>query len=147
MDTWPQRPSVHHQAHLIDGAIEWIDLRPLQQQRADRWEAMKAERELRLAGRFEALGKIFQVDLLTLPGAALDALIAQQAGEVYSQPWVLADNTVQVLTAAELITVARACAAYVKSLWAISVQLRADIEAAADAEAIAAIGWPTNPTN
>lgn len=130
-------------AAFESGDLYWADPRSLAELRLAKWEEIKAARGARLAGTFSAIGHLFDVDLQNLTGAALDALMAQQLNEPYAQPWVLADNTVLVLDAAQQITVARACKAYVAGLWAISVQLRAAIDATADAQALAAIAWPT----
>ncbi|QOR55197.1 MAG: hypothetical protein SHS37scaffold296_14 [Burkholderiales phage 68_11] len=108
-----------------------------------KWAEVKAERTARLAGRFGWGGHDFDVDPVMLTGAAVDALLAEQAGETYQQPWVLADNSVIALTAAQQIEVGRACKAHIAELWAISQQLRAEIAAATTLEDLATIHWPT----
>lgn len=111
--------------------------------RATRWAAVKAERERRLGGTFQAGDRVFQIDQLNIPGAALDALRAQLAGEAWAQTWVLADNTAATLGAAEMIMAARAMRDDISALWATSEALRAQILAAETAEALAEIAWPT----
>lgn len=113
--------------------------------RAQRWEGIKAARTRRLAGTFTSGGLEFEIDQLNLPGAALDALRAQLAGEPWSQAWVLADNTVATLSATEMITAGRAMRAAISDLWAISETLRAQVEAATTPEQLASITWPTSP--
>lgn len=122
-------------------SVPAVDIEAL---RAMRWTAIKAERTRQLGGTFSAEGRTFQIDQLNLPGAALDALRAQLAGEPWSQVWVLADNTVATLTAAEMIAAGRAMRQAISDLWVMGEILRAQIQAAMDADALDAITWPTS---
>lgn len=122
--------------------MAWVDARALPQAKADAWSRIKAERERRLAGTFTHAGHTYDIDPVNLSGASIDAREALIAGEPWSQLWVLADNTVATLTAAEMIAVGRACKAEVSNLWATSQYLRGLIEAATTSAAIEAITWP-----
>ncbi|KQY83645.1 DUF4376 domain-containing protein [Pelomonas sp. Root1444] len=109
---------------------------------ARKWAEVKAERASRERGAFTSGGHSFNVDETRLTGAALDAMAADLAGETYAQPWVLADNSVVVLNAAEQLAAGRACKAYIAALWGISQQLRGQIDTASTVAEVTAIHWP-----
>lgn len=123
-------------------ARRWVSQPTLAAMQAQAWAAVKAERSRRLAGTFDCAGRTYQIDRDNVPGAALDALRAQLAGEAWSQAWVLADNTVATLNAAEMIAVGRAMRQAISDLWATSEVLRAQIQAAITPEQLASITWP-----
>ena len=110
--------------------------------RTRKWAEIKAERDRREAGSFNSGGRTFDVDPINLLGAALDAYLAQQNKEPFSQPWVLADNSAALLNAAEMIAAGRACKAYLAALWVISQGLRYKLNAAQTSAEIDAIKWP-----
>jgi hypothetical protein len=125
----------------------WVPAPTIAQAKAQRWEDIKAQRELLLRGTFTSDGRLF--DLATsgnLSGAVLDAFIALTNGEQFGQFWVLADNTAATLTAAETIAAGRLAKGIVTGLWQTSQALREEIDAIDDdtgtlAE-VAAVVWP-----
>ena len=125
------------------GATALPDASPgLDAARTRKWAEIKAERSRREAGSFTSGGHTFDADPINLVGAALDAYLAVQNNEAYAQPWVLADNSAAMLTAAEMIAAGRACKTYLASLWVISQSLRGQILAATTSVQIDAIAWP-----
>lgn len=146
VDAWPVAPFPEAVWTWDEGAPFWHDPRPsdLADVQARKWTDIKAERDARELGTFSWSGHSFDVDQTRLTGAAVDAMAAQLAGETYAQYWVLADNTVITLNAAEQIAVGRACKAFIAGLWATSQVLRAEIYAAEDTATVAAVVWP-NP--
>lgn len=125
------------------GARRWVPAPTLAARRALAWAAIKSERERRLAGTFAHAGNTYGIDPVNIAGASIDAREALLAGELlWSQMWVLSNNTTVTLTAAEMIAVGRACKTAVTNLWATSQFLRGQIEAAPTLADIEAITWP-----
>lgn len=120
----------------------WDDPRTLEQVKASAWEAIKAQREARMNGTFTHAGNTYDIDPVNLSGASIDAREALIAEEVWSQMWVLADNTVVTLTAAEMIALGRACKTVVSNLWGMSQYLRGLVDAATTVEEVEAVVWP-----
>lgn len=108
-----------------------------------KWTEIKNERTRRETGTITVNNKVFDLNENKLAGAALDALMAKLNNESWSQNWVLADNTVVVLTADEMVTVGRLAKAAISDLWNISQELRAQIDSATSIEAVDAIIWPS----
>ena len=123
--------------------MAWVDARTIAHAKADAWARIKAERERRLAGTFTHAGHTYDIDPVNLSGATIDAREALLAGELlWSQMWVLSNNTVVTLTATQMIAVGRACKTAVSSLWTTSQYLRGLIEAATTIDQVEAIAWP-----
>lgn len=120
----------------------WVDQRSLVQAKADKWAAIKVERESRSLGTFKVGDAEFQVNESKITGAVLDAMIAKTTGETWHQPWGLVDNSVLTLDADQMIAVGRACKAYIGGLWAVSQTLRGQVDSATTAEGVAAVVWP-----
>lgn len=125
----------------------WVPAPTIAQAKAQRWEAIKAQRERLLRGTFTSGGRLF--DLSTsgaLGGAALDAVIALSNGEPFGQFWVLGDNSSAMLTAAETIAAGRLAKGLVTALWQTSQALREQLDAIDDTAGaladVAAVVWP-----
>lgn len=148
LPTWadlPPRPSTDARVRMVAGALVWQDPRTLDQIKASKWADIKAERTRREAATFAFGAYVLDSNPVNLAGAALDALLAKQNSEVYSQPWVLTNNTVVAFSADQMIAAARAGKAYIAALWVTSQTLRGQIFAAQDAAAVAAVVWPAAP--
>lgn len=130
------------------GAWLWADGRwqpapaTLAELRAARWDSIKQRRSELLASTFTYGGLVFDINAVNITGATVRAMRAQAAAAPFAQTWVLADNTTTTLDAAGMVAMGEACADAVNALWAISIALRAQIEAATTAAEIAAISWP-----
>lgn len=132
--------------HFWDsGTKAWIDPRTLAQRQAAKWEDIKAHRESLESGNFTWQGSTFQINKQNITGAALDALLAKQAGENFQQPWVLADNSRIMLTADQMIAVGRAMKAYVSNLSVTSETLRDQIyaDSTTTQSQLDSITWPS----
>lgn len=128
--------------HIWNNQTEsWDDPRTLAQAKSDAWEAIKLQRDTRMAGTFTHTGNTYDIDPVNLSGASIDAREALIAGEEWSQMWVLSDNTVVTLNAIEMIAVGRACKAVVSDLWATSQYLRGLIESATTIAEVDSVTW------
>lgn len=137
----PTKPS---RKHVWQGPeTGWVDPRSLQEIKDYQWGIIKNDRDQLMAGTFEHSGHIFDVDSVNIAGASVDAREAIIAGETsWTQAWVLSNNTVITLTAAEMIALGRAAKTYISTLWGTSQYLRGLIEAATTVEEVEAITWP-----
>ncbi|WP_240921564.1 DUF4376 domain-containing protein [Acinetobacter sp. SA01] len=89
--------------HTFDYAIkEWVDLRTLDEIKAQKWAEIKSERDRIEFGGFEFDGDIYDSDQVS-QGRILGASIAG-----VDKVWTLADNSTRLLTASRL---QRLCAA------------------------------------
>ena len=123
--------------------FSWHDTRTLDQCKTTAWSSIKAERSRRMGGTFTHAGNTYDIDPVNLSGATIDAREALIAGELlWSQMWVLSNNTVVTLTATQMIAVGRACKTVVSNLWATSQYLRGLIDAATTPDQVDAVAWP-----
>ena len=89
-----ESPSPHH---TFDYAIkEWVDLRTLDEIKAQKWAEIKSERDRIEFGGFEFEGDIYDSDQVS-QGRILGASIAG-----LDQIWTLANNSTRLLTASQL---------------------------------------------
>ena len=126
----------------------WVAMPTLAALRAAKWEAMKAARDAAEWDGFTWDGSTFDSDTVSqgrIQGAVQLALLAAQADQPFAIDWTLADNTVRTLSGSDAVAVGLALAAHVEAAFARGRELRAEIEAAADAEALAAITWEASP--
>lgn len=125
----------------------WIPAPTIAQAKAQRWEDLKARRQELLQGTFSVGGLQYDINPVNITGAAVLAMRALETNEQFEQVWVLADNSTTTLDAAGMLAVAEACAAAVNAVWAISIALRADLDAIDDETGtladVAAVVWPT----
>lgn len=90
----PDKPSKYH---TFDYAIkEWVDLRTLDEIKAQKWAEIKSERDRIEFGGFEFDGDIYDSDQVS-QGRILGA-----ASAGLSQVWTLANNSTRLLTASQL---------------------------------------------
>jgi hypothetical protein len=127
----------------------WIDLRTLEQRRAERWAQIKAARAAAIDAPLAVPGVgAFDCDEASRANIANAALLMQtmaaslQPGEVPTIEFTLADNTVATLTAAQMVDVALRMGAKVQAAHATARALRDAIAAAATAEAVDSVHWP-----
>ncbi|SDC49649.1 protein of unknown function [Sphingomonas sp. YR710] len=124
---------------------------PLAIQKVARWNAVKVRRAAVAGGGVPTpFGTVDSDDgsLAKISGASLAAMMAQATAAPFSIDWTMADNAVARLDAAGMITMGQSVMAHVGAAYARARVLRDAVEAAADAEALAAIdigtGWPPN---
>lgn len=134
------------QTHL-DGMV---DPGSLEARRAALIEQAKAERNRRANSTAATPLGVVQCDessRINMTGAAVAAQLAVAAQDAaWSMDWILADNSVVTLNAAQLIAMANAVGNHVRDCFANGELLKAQIAAAADVPTLGAIditvGWP-----
>lgn len=122
----------------------WVAVPTIAALRADKWEQVKAARDAAESGGFAWDGSTFDSDLPSqsrIQGAVQLALLAAQAEQPFTIDWTLADNTVRTLSGPDAIAVGMALAAHVQAVFDHGRDLREQIDAAADAAALAGITW------
>lgn len=126
-----------------------LDLRTLEQRRAERWAEIKAARAAAIDAPLPVPGVgSFDCDEASRANIANAALLMQtmaaslQPGEVPTIDFTLADNSVATLTAGEMVQVALHMGAKVQAAHATGRALRDALDAATTAEQIEAVAWP-----
>ncbi|WP_050874303.1 DUF4376 domain-containing protein [Comamonas testosteroni] len=113
--------------------------------KAVKWAEIKAIRDQLECGGFEVANVgHFDSDAESrarIVGASMAAKIARDAGQPYAINWTLADNRTVELDADAMINVGFALLAHVNGIHQRSRSLYAEIQAAEDAQAVAAISW------
>lgn len=134
--TWPCRWS--------NTEMRWIDLRSLEQVKADCWAAIKAQRDAAEWGGFDTPFGRFDSDPVSqakIIGAAQLASVSLAQGTPFTIEWTLQDNTSVSLDAAQMVAVGAALANHVNAVHQRGRQLRAQIEAAATIADLESITW------
>jgi hypothetical protein len=127
-------------AQIVHGEL---DQRPIEQVRAERWEAIKAQRERLHDEQIVVPSQAFSLDA-DAPSRLdlLGAIAAMQASGDSSRRWRCADNVMRELTLADLLAVGGAIAARRQTLIEISDGLYQQIQAAQTAAQVLAVMWP-----
>lgn len=121
----------------------WIDGRSLDTAKYDKWQAIKAIRSTKAGGTFTEGGRVHNLDPVAITLAATNAMLAKAALEVtWIKAWTLADNSTAMLTANQVLRMARACDDYIDGLWTTGRNLQTQITAAATLAAVDAVAWP-----
>lgn len=124
----------------VNGA--WVDVRDLEQSKADKWVEVKAARDSAEHGGFTWDSSVFDSD----PDSQSKIIGATQLASMnpagFLMDWTLKDNTVRTLNGAQMISVGQALAVHVNAQHVLGRTLRQQIEAATTAEEVAAIHWP-----
>lgn len=111
-----------------------------------RWALVKQRRHDAEFGPFTWDGSVFDgtpVSQERISKGALEAMAARMEGREFSEPWILADNSIRTLSGEDMFAVARAMGAQMKAAFAIGVALRLQIEAAETLEQVEAVAWPS----
>lgn len=123
-------------------AQQWVDSRTLEEVKRHRWNAIKQERAEREYAGFAWDGSAFDSDPLSQSRIQGAVQLASLDLAGFSIDWTLADNTVRTLSGANMVAVGVALAQHVNALHVTARGLRAQIEAAATLQEVAAIAWP-----
>lgn len=135
----PPRPSINHS---FDYALkEWVDLRTLDERKAEKWEEIKAAREAAEFGGFTWDGSTFDSDELSQQRIAGAVQFANLNPTGFVIDWTLADNTVRTLNAQEMTAVGVAMGQHVNAQHAKARLLRQQIEAATTEAELDVIVW------
>ena len=109
--------------------------------------AVKRRRDLLETQGFMHMGRLFDSDERSVLRITQAALTAQVFGPAFSIDWTAADNSVVTLDQAAMLGMPAALAVRANALHQYAAGLKAQIAAAADATALAAIdivtGWPS----
>ena len=108
-------------------------------------QRINGARDQRELSTFTWDGSTFDADIDSqrrLQGAVQLAQIALQAGQSYSAPWRLADNTLRTLSAQDLIQVGIALGQHVLNVHLIARQLKSQAAAATTTTELDNIKWP-----
>lgn len=139
--------------NVSTGEITTYDLPPipLGEAKLAKWEHVKSKRDAVIDGGVlvDGIGT-FDSNLesrVNIAGAVSMAQIALANEQLFSMSWTLADNSVVTLDGSQMIAVGVAVGQHVAAAHENAQGLRLAIEAAEDAEALAAIdttgGWPS----
>jgi hypothetical protein len=127
----------------------WIDLRTLEQRRAERWAQIKAARDAAETAPLVTPYGTFQCDFPVSQTRIANAAQMMQTEAAALQPgltptidFTLADNTVVTLTAGQMVEVALRMGAQIQAAHATGRALRAQLDAATTAEAVDSVHWP-----
>lgn len=134
----PPRPDWFY---VLDHATRtWIDPRTLQAHKDAKWEDVKQSRTAAEYGGFTWDGSVFDSDQVSQARINGAVTLATQDGG-FNVNWTLADNTVRILSAVDVIAVGVALGQHVNACHEKARVLRAQIEAAATVEDIEATVW------
>lgn len=119
-----------------------VDARLLNQAKEIAWERIKQSRSTAETKPFTFNGQLYDANIEKIGGAVQMALIAQVAGAPFSIDWTLADNTVVVLNAQQMIGVGVSLGQSIAAIYDTARSLRTTINNATTAQAVDAIVWP-----
>lgn len=115
----------------------------LETAKARAWSSVKRQRDAHEAADFEFEGGIYQADKARISGAVLGALMAQLNGVPFSEEWTLADDSVVVLSGAQVLGMGVALIQRVSAIFETARTMRVAIAAATSpAAAYEAAVWP-----
>lgn len=124
----------------------WIKVPTFLAMQEAKWEEIKQIRSQKEFSPFTWDSSEFDADSESqrkIQGAAQLAMIATSANQSFSIDWTLADNTVRILSGADMISVGLALGTHVATQYEIARTLRTAIEATTTEEELNAITWPT----
>lgn len=127
---------------LAGGTVVDDTQQPLEVRRARQWASIKAERERREGSGIVWDGSAFQTDAVSrarIAAAVQEAQLASAATQPFERAWVLADNTVRVMSAEDMLALGAALGACTDQLCATAQALRVQIDATDEPERVT---WP-----
>lgn len=136
----PPQPSDAHVFNYV--TRQWEDLRTLDDFKAEKWGAVKAQRDAQEFGPFLWGSLTFDGDAESKSRLSLAAMAAQAeiaSGQSWSVDWTLADNSTVTLSAPDVIGVVQAMGAAITAAHQAARLKRAAIEAAQTIEDLDAI--------
>ncbi len=144
-EAFAKRQEPTHSAAWSNTTMEYVDLRTLSEVKADRWNEIKAERDLRETAGFPYLGKIIDSDPRSAQRITTAVQAAQAAagvGAPFEIEWTTQDSTGLSLDAPGMMGMPVALAIFANSLHQTARTLRTEIDDAETIEAVKAIAWP-----
>lgn len=134
-----------HKVQWSNSAKDWIDLRTLEQRKAQKWEEIKQARSDALDALLETPYGDFDSDPESRQNITDSVLLVKtlnELGQPSSIDFTLADNTVRTMTAAEMIEVGLLLGAKVQAAHAAGRALRLQLDAAQTSEEVDSVVWP-----
>lgn len=136
---WKTRAPCPGRYHHWDPLVEqWVIA--LSDAKADRWATIKAARAAAEFGGFSWGGSAFDSDALS-QSRVMGAVQLAQLDPGFTIAWTLADNSVRILNAQDMVAVGVALGQHVAVQHEKARALRAQIEAAQTAAEVAAVTW------
>lgn len=108
------------------------------------WERIKAAREAAESAGFLYNGVLFDSDPVSvqrITGAVSLAMLAQAAGQPFSQTWTVANNTTMDLDGPGMLALGVALGAHISAIFEKARDKRAEIAFATTADELDAIVW------
>jgi len=137
-------PAQPHPAFRWDWTqMEWADPRSLDDVKAAKWEEVKRMRSLELEAGFSSQGNPFQCDPESKANIIGACQLAQVVGPSFTITWTCADNSVVILSHAQMIQVGVDMGLHINTMHAIARSLRTQIEEAETVDEIDAVRWPS----
>jgi hypothetical protein len=130
---------------FFGGASVPDGLQSIEVARARKWSQLKQARDAAEFGGFTWDGSTFdsnEVSQSRIQGAAQLATLAMLADEPFEVAWTLADDTVRVLSGADMLAVGRAMGIHIMTVHETGRALRAAVDAATTTTELEAIAWP-----
>ncbi|EOG1895077.1 DUF4376 domain-containing protein [Acinetobacter baumannii] len=125
------KPSTNHQFDYAEK--EWVDPRPLEEIKEEKWNQIKIQRNRLEFGGFEFEGKIFDSDI------ASQSRIATAASLGFEVEWTTKDNSTVLLSSDQLKSLQIALARHVNELHEKARKARAAISEAQNKEEVEAV--------
>lgn len=142
---WTPRPDPAAVPYLRDGVVEWHDPRTLDDLKAARWAVVKTARAAAIDAPLSTPYGTFDcgpADRTNITDAIALLQTLAAAGTPTTVTFTTADNGAVVLTTADMVHIGLLLGQRVQAAYATARSLRAQIDAAQAADALAAIHWP-----
>lgn len=138
----PPKPTTNH---VFDYAVKsWVDPRTLGEQKSAQWTRIKQAREAALTAPLSTPYGVFDADEAASASILKSVLLANNLaalGQPVAIAFTLADNTVVVLDAGQMVRVGLLLAAREQTIRATATALRTRIEQATTPAEVEAVAW------
>ena len=134
-----------HRCEWSNESFAWLDLRTLDERKADKWEAIKRARAAAIDAPLTPAYGVFDSYAEARANITDAVLLAQTLagmGQAVAIAYTLADNTVVTLDLTKMVTVGLTLGSKVQTVRGIATGLRTQIEAATTVTLLEAIVWP-----
>lgn len=137
------QPSIYHEWDPSTHA--WIDPRVIEQVKVDQWNLIKSSRDAALLAPLTTIYGVFDADTISQKNIT-DAIALLQVLEATGTPqtidFTLYDNSVVTLTTAEMIQVGIVLGSCTQGVYAVSRDLRDQINNSTTIPEVQAVTWP-----
>lgn len=145
-NNWHQRPSgLSRNYSFNDSSSSWYDIRTLEQVKTTQWNLLKTSRDTSLTSPLTTTYGVFDADYIGQKNIT-DAIALLQVLESQGTPqtidFTLYDNSVVTLTTAEMVQVGIALGIRTQGVYAVSRDLRDQINNSTTIPEVESITWP-----